>query len=196
MIINITLVENDTKTFQKAMEDEMVKSVKHLEGELVKIRTGRAHPSLIENLPVSVYGGAPMALKNIAACAAPDARLLTIQPWDSGVIGEIEKAISNSDLGLSPANDGQIIRITLPEMSTSRRDDLVKMLNKKVEECKIAIRNVRKDFNNFIRDAKKDKDISENFFSRLSDLLQEVTDRYCKQADDKGEKKAKEIRDF
>jgi ribosome recycling factor len=196
MIINITLVENDTKTFQKAMEDEMVKSVKHLEGELVKIRTGRAHPSLIENLPVSVYGGAPMALKNIAACAAPDARLLTIQPWDSGVIGEIEKAISNSDLGLSPANDGQIIRLTLPEMSSSRREDLVKILNKKVEECKIAIRNVRKDFNNFIRDAKKDKDISENFFSRLSDLLQEVTDRYCKQADDKGEKKAKEIRDF
>jgi ribosome recycling factor len=196
MIINITLLENDTKTFQKAMEDEMVKSVKHLEGELVKIRTGRAHPSLIENLPVSVYGGAPMALKNIAACAAPDARLLTIQPWDSGVIGEIEKAISNSELGLSPANDGQIIRLTLPEMSSSRREDLVKILNKKVEECKIAIRNVRKDFNNFIRDAKKDKDISENFFSRLSDLLQEVTDRYCKQADDKGEKKAKEIREF
>ncbi len=101
-MIQITLVENDTKTFQKAMEDEMAKSIKHLEAELIKVRTGRAHPSLIENLPVSVYGGAPLPLKNIAACAAPDARLLTIQPWDAGVIGEIEKAISNSDLGLEP----------------------------------------------------------------------------------------------
>lgn len=195
-MIQITLVENDTKTFQKAMEDEMGKPMKHLEGELIKIRTGRAHTALIESLPVSVYGGAPMPLKSIAACSAPDARLLTIQPWDPGVIGEIEKAISNSDLGLSPANDGQIIRLTLPEMSASRREDLVKILSKKVEECKISIRNVRKDFNNLIRDAKKDKDISENFFSRLSDILQDVTDRYCKQADDKGEKKAKEIRDF
>lgn len=195
-MIQITLVENDTKTFQKAMDDEMVKSIKHLEGELVKIRTGRAHTSLIENLPVSVYGGAPMPLKNIAACAAPDARLLTIQPWDAGIIGDIEKAISNSEIGISPVNDGQIIRLTLPEMSTSRREELVKILSKKVEESKIAIRNVRKDFNNLIRDAKKDKHISENFFNRLSDILQEVTDRYCKQADDKGEKKAKEIREF
>lgn len=193
---NITLVENDTKTFQKAMEDEMGKSIKHLEGELLKIRTGRAHTSLIENLPVSVYGGAPMPLRQIASCAAPDVRLLTVQPWDASVIGDIEKAISNSDLGLKPENDGTIIRLTLPEMSSSRREELVKILSKKVEECKIAMRNVRKDFNNLIRDAKKDKTISENFFNRLSDLLQDVTDRYCKMADDKGEKKAKEIREF
>jgi ribosome recycling factor len=178
------------------MDDEMAKSIKHLESELIKIRTGRAHTALIENLPVSVYGGAPLPLKQVAACAAPDARLLTIQPWDTNVIGEIEKAISNSDLGLSPQNDGQIIRLTLPEMSSSRREELVKILHKKVEECKIAIRNVRKDYNNLIRDAKKDKTISENFFNRLSDILQEVTDRFCKLADDKGEKKAKEIREF
>lgn len=195
-MINITLVENDTKTFQKAMEDEMSKSIKHLEGELVKIRTGRAHTSLIESLPVSVYGGAPMPLKQVAACAAPDARLLTVQPWDSNIIGDIEKAISNSDLGLTPVNDGAIIRLTLPEMSTSRREELVKILSKKVEECKIAMRNVRKDFNNLIRDAKKDKTISENFFNRLEDLLQNITDRYCKMADEKGEKKAKELREF
>ena len=195
-MINITLVENDTKTFQKTMEDEMNKSIKHLEGELIKIRTGRAHTSLIENLPVSVYGGAPMPLKQVAACAAPDARLLTVQPWDTNIIGDIEKAISNSDLGLTPVNDGAIIRLTLPEMSASRREELVKILSKKVEECKIAMRNVRKDFNNLIRDAKKDKTISENFFNRLEDILQDVTDRYCKLADDKGEKKAKELREF
>jgi len=195
-MINITLVENDTKTFQKAMEDEMAKSIKHLEGELLKIRTGRAHTSLIENLPVSVYGGAPMPLRQIASCAAPDVRLLTVQPWDASVIGDIEKAISNSDLGLKPENDGAIIRLTLPEMSSSRREELVKILAKKVEECKIAVRNIRKDFNNLIRDAKKDKTISENFFNRLSDLLQDVTDRYCKSADEKGERKAKEIREL
>lgn len=195
-MINITLVENESKPFQKAMEDEMAKAIKHLEGELVKIRTGRAHTSLIEDLPVSVYGGAPMPLKQVAACAAPDVRLLTIQPWDPSVIGEIEKAIANSELGLTPANDGQIIRLTLPEMSSSRREELVKILNKKIEECKITVRNIRKDFNNLIRDAKKDKSISENFFNRLSDLLQEVTDRYCKLSDEKGEKKAKEIREF
>ncbi len=107
-----------------------------------------------------------------------------------------KKQLAIQILDLSPANDGQIIRLTLPEMSTARREDLVKILNKKVEECKIAMRNVRKDFNNLIRDAKKDKEISENFFSRLSDILEDVTGRYCKQADDKGEKKAKEIREF
>lgn len=195
-MIKITLVENDTKTFQKAMEEEMGKSIKHLEGELLKIRTGRAHTSLIENLPVSVYGGAPMPLRQVASCAAPESRLLTVQPWDTSVIGDIEKAISSSDLGLKPENDGAIIRIVLPEMSSARREELVKVLAKKVEECKIAMRNVRKDFNNFIRDAKKDKTISENFFNRLEDLLQDVTDRSCKMADEKGEKKAKEIREI
>lgn len=194
-MIKLTLVENDTKTFQKAMEDEMGKSIKHLEGELLKIRTGRAHTSLIENLPVSVYGGAPMPLRQVASCAAPESRLLTVQPWDISVIGDIEKAISASDLGLKPENDGTLIRLVLPDMSSGRREELVKVLAKKVEECKIAMRNVRKEFNNLIRDSKKDKDISENFFNRLEDLLQDVTDRYCKMADDKGDKKAKEIRE-
>ena len=106
-MINITLVENESKPFQKAMEDEMAKAIKHLEIELVKVRTGRAHTALIEDLPVSVYGGAPMPLKQVAACAAPDARLLTIQPWDPSVIGEIEKAISNLKYSGSPNKNSQ-----------------------------------------------------------------------------------------
>lgn len=130
--------------------------------------------------------------KSCGACC-PDARLITIQPWDKAVIGEIEKAIKNSDVGLTPVNDGDIIRLRLPEMSSTRRDELIKILGKKVEESKISIRNVRKDFNNFIRDAKKDKAISENFFSRLSDVLQKVTDTFIEKTDQLGAKKEKEI---
>lgn len=194
-MIEITLVENDVKSFEKALEQEMNKPLKHLDGEMIKIRTGRAHTSLIEDLPVVVYGNAPMPLKQVAALAAPDSRLLTIQPWDPNVIADIERALAQSDLGLTPANDGNLIRLTLPEMSSSRREELVKVLGKKLEESKITIRNVRKDFNNFIRDAKKDKKISENFFSRLEDSIQNITDKFIKLIDEKGDRKAKEIRE-
>jgi ribosome recycling factor len=175
------------------MEAEMDKSIKHLDRELVKIRTGRAHTALVEDLPVSIYGQAPVALKSLAALAAPDARMITIQPWDSNVIGEIERAISESDIGITPANDGNLIRLRLPEMSSSRRDELVKILGKKAEEAKVAIRNVRKDFQNLIRDAKKDKVISENFFNRLNDVLQKVTDTFVDKAEQLRLKKEKEI---
>lgn len=192
-MIELTLIENEPKSFETAMNDEMTKAIKHFEGELIKIRTGRAHTSLIEDLPVICYGGAPMPLKNIASLAAPDIRLLTIQPWDTSIIGEIEKAILNSDLGLTPQNDGTIIRLQLPEMSTSRREELLKILNKKLEECKISIRNIRKEFHNLIRDAKKDKEISENFFNRLSDILQKTTDSFIEKSDHMSKKKEKEI---
>lgn len=195
-MITLTLVENDTKSFKTAMEAEMLKAIKHFEGELIKIRTGRAHTSLIEDLPVSVYGGAPMPLRQIASLAAPEARLLTIQPWDESTLNDIEKAITSSDVGLTPRNDGKIIRLALPEMSTSRREELIKILGKKHEECKIGIRRVRQDFNNLIRDAKKDKKISENFFSRLSDILQEVTDKFTENSDQLASKKEKEVTSF
>ena len=193
-MINIQLVENDQKTFQNAMDAEMLKSIKHFETELLKIRTGRAHTSLIEDVQVAVYGNAPAPLKQLASLAAPDARLLTIQPWDASIINDIEKAIMNSELGVKPLNDGAVIKIVLPEMSSSRRDELIKILGKKLEECKIAIRNVRKDFNNLIRDAKQNKAISENFYSRLTDLLQKITDANTDKADQLASKKEKEIR--
>jgi ribosome recycling factor len=175
------------------MEVEMTKAIKHLENELVKIRTGRAHTSLVEDLPVAAYGQMPVPLKNLAVLAAPDVRLITIQPWDKNLIGDIERAIKASDVGLTPINDGDMIRLRLPEMSSTRRDELVKILGKKVEECRVAIRNIRKDFNNFIRDAKKDKVISENFFNRLSDVLQKVTDTFIEKAEQLATKKEKEI---
>lgn len=195
-MLEFTLIENDTKSFEKAMEQEMEKGIKHFERELVAIRTGRAHTSLIENIMVTCYGGSPMPLKNIASLAAPDARLLTIQPWDNATIGDIEKALTASDIGITPINDGAVIQLRLPEMSAHRRDELVKILNNKTEECKVAIRNVRKEFNNLIRDAKKDKKISENFFNRLEDSLQKVTDIFIKQADTISKKKEGELRNF
>jgi len=193
-VIAYVIVENDQKGFQNAMEAEMLKPIKHFEGELIKIRTGRAHTSLVEEIPVAIYGQASMPLKNVAALTAPEPRLIVVQPWDTSVINEIEKAITNSDLGISPINDGKIIRIQLPEISTSRRDDLVKILGKKLEESRVSIRNIRKDFNNLMRDAKKDKKISENFFNRLEDVLQQVTDKYIKTVDQKAEKKEVDIK--
>ena len=191
--IEVILVENDIKSFQKPMEAEIEKPIKHLEGELIKIRTGRAHTSLIENIPVSAYGQEAMALKGLAVLGAPDVRLLTVQPWDTTIIADIEKAIISSDLGITPNNDGKIIRLQLPQLSGTRREELLKILGQKVEECKIAIRNIRKDFKNLIVDAKKNKTISENFYNRLSDVLQKITDKYCDLADQMEKKKTTEI---
>lgn len=192
-IKEILLVENDIKSFQTPMEAEMTKPIKFFEGELLKVRTGRAHTSLIEDIQVAAYGQSAMPLKNLAALAAPEARLLTIQPWDVGIIPDIEKAIQTSEIGINPATDGKIIRLQLPEMSAQRRDELLKMLGKKLEECKIAIRNVRKEFHNLLRDSKKDKVISENFHNRLEDVLQKVTDKFIEQAEQLSKKKEKDI---
>jgi ribosome recycling factor len=191
---NLVLIENNTKDFEKAMEEEMVKAIKHFEHELVKIRTNRAHTSMVEDLPVSCYGQAPMPLKNVAALSAPEPKLIVIQPWDPSIIADIERAILNSDLGINPINDGKLIRLQLPEISSSRREELIKLLHKKLEECKIAIRNIRKDFNNLVRDAKKDKTISENFANRLDDLVQKVTDKFTAQAQKLSDNKEKDLK--
>jgi len=196
MSIEFNLIENDSKSFETAMETEMVKPIKHFERELVKIRTGRANTAMIEDLKVSCYGQAPMPLKSLAVLGAPDAKLLTIQPWDASVITDIEKGINESNLGLLPENDGKIIRIRLPEMSSTRREELIKVLNKKLEECRVGIRNIRKDFHNIMRDNKKNKAISEDFYNRLEDSLKKVTDKFVKQAEEMGKKKEQDIRVF
>jgi ribosome recycling factor len=190
---DIKIIENDVKSFQTPMEAEMQKVIKFFEGELAKIRTGRAHTSLVEDISVVGYTG-PMKLKQVAVIAAPESRLITIQPWDPAMIDPIEKAISTSDIGLTPVNDGKLIRLALPEMSSARRDDLVKVLHKKNNEGKERVREVRKDFNNTLRDHKKDKKISENFFSRLEDVLQKVHDKAIEQLDQLTQKKEKDIK--
>jgi ribosome recycling factor len=190
----IVLVENDVKSFENPMKLEMEKPIKHFDGELTKIRTGRAHTSMIEDIQVVCYGQAPTPLKNLAALAAPEPRMLTIQPWDASIIPDIEKAIKASDVGVSPVNDGALIRLQLPEMSSARREDLLKVLGKKLEDCRVAVRNVRRDFNNLLKDAKKDKVISENFFNRLNDSLQKVTDQFIELAEQKASKKEKDLK--
>jgi ribosome recycling factor len=189
----IILIENDIKSFQKPMEAEMENPLRHFERELVKIRTGRAHTSMIEDIPVAVYGQEAMPLKGLGTVSAPDARLLTVQPWDASIIPDIEKAIVAAGVGVAPVNDGKIIRLRLPEMSSDRREELVKMLHKKLEECRVTIRNVRKDFKNVLTDAKKDKKISENFYNRLEELLQKITDSYIEKVEAMAKKKEVEL---
>lgn len=191
---NLVLVENNTKDIEKTMDEEMTKAIKHFEHELVKIRTNRAHTSMVEDIPVSCYSQAPMPLKNVAALSAPEPKLIVIQPWDPSIIGDIERAIISSDLGINPINDGKIIRLQLPEISSSRREELIKLLHKKLEECKIAIRNARKEFNNLTRDAKKDKSISENFANRLDELIQKTTDKFTALAQKTSDHKEKDLR--
>src|ERR1700733_13508414 len=128
----IILIENDIKSFQKPMEAEMENPLKHFERELVKIRTGRAHTSMIEDIPVSCYGQDAVPLRGLGVVSAPDARLLTVQPWDASVIPDIEKAIAASGFGVSAVNDGKTIRFRLPEMSSERREELIKLLHKKL----------------------------------------------------------------
>ncbi len=193
MAIELQLIENDINGFQKPIEAEMNKAIKHLEGELVKIRTNRAHTSLVEGIEISAYGQAPMPLKALAVLAAPEARLITIQPWDVSIVPDIEKAIVAAGIGITPRNDGKVIFLQLPEMSSDRRDELVKILGKKLEETKVALRSIRKDFHNIIRDGKKNKSISENFHDRLEDVMQKVTDQFVKKADELADKKKKDI---
>lgn len=189
----IAFIEGDSKSIETLAKQEMDKAIKHFEKELLAIRTGRASTAMLEGLKVECYGQL-MGLRELATLAAPDARLLTIQPWDPSIIGDIEKALQTSDLGVSPSNDGKVIRIQLPQMSATRREELVKILGKKVEECRIAIRNSRKDILNEIRDADKKHIISEDFAEKLSTLLQKVTDEFIKKADVMYEKKAGELR--
>jgi ribosome recycling factor len=181
------------KDFEQAISVEMDKTVKFFEKELLKIRSGKAHTSMIEDIKVNSYG-TMMPLKQVAALSAPDVNLLVIQPWDKGIIGDIEKAISTSDLEVTPVNDGNVIRIQLPRLSTERREELIKTLGKKLEETKVTLRNVRKDFHNLIREAEKGKKISEDYSKRLQDVLQKFTDKIIEMIDKLSKKKEDEIR--
>jgi len=194
-MIDLHLTDQNQKEFEKTMAQDLDKIVEHFGKELVTIRTGRAHPSLIEKVMVPCYGGASMMeLRQVAAISTPEARLIVVEPWDKGVINDIERGIQNSNLGFNPVNDGNIIRIVLPEMSSDRREELVKLLGKKLEEARVAVRNRRKDFNNLIRDSIKSKAISEDHSRRLTEVLQKITDTYIKKLEDIAAKKEKDIK--
>jgi ribosome recycling factor len=174
------------------VEHRMAKAVEVLQHDLQAIRTGRAAPALVERLPVEYYG-ASVPLQQIAAIHATDARTLTIQPYDRKALGDIEKAIQKSDLGLNPTNDGQVIRLVMPPLTAERRKDLVKVVHKKVDEAKVAVRNCRRDGHERLREQEKAKEISADELKRGTDRLQKLTDRYIDEMDRVGRAKEAEI---
>lgn len=193
-MIQLKFHEGDpVSKFEEAVAFEMQKHLDYFVNELKKMRTGRAHTSLVEDMPIECYGNT-MRLRDVATITAPDAQMIVIQPWDQSNLADIERSIALSELNLSPQNDGNIIRIKIAPMSTDQRDRLIKGLGKKLEESKIAIRNVRKEFNNFIRDLEKTKSISEDTEKRLQASLQKVTDQLVELADKQSDKKEKEIK--
>lgn len=173
-------------------ESRMKKSVDSLREELVTLRTGRASPALVEHLLVNYYD-VPTPLIQIAGITAPEPRLLVIQPWDLNSLKDIERAILTSDLGLTPTSDGRVIRLAIPYLTEERRRDLVKKVHQRVEECKVALRNIRRDVIADMEEAKKEKMISEDDLFRGKDKLQEVTEKYYDLADEVGRAKEKEI---
>ncbi|MBI2344900.1 ribosome recycling factor [Candidatus Dependentiae bacterium] len=190
----ILIEEGNIKSFEKLVTAEMEKAMTHFEKELVGIRTGKAQIGMIEDIKVECYGGSVMRLRDVASLAAPDINMLTIQPWDKGIISDIERSINISHLGLTPIVDGDIIRLEIPRMTTSRRDELSKLVGQKIEASKIDIRNIRKDVQNFVKDAQKGKKISEDFEKRLQKTLQDLTDNFVNKIDTQGEKKKAELK--
>lgn len=186
--------EGNTKNFEKQVAAEMDKSLTHFEKDLASVRTGRAQVSMIEDVKVECYGGSVMRLRDVASLAAPDVNILTIQPWDKGIMGDIERGILASHLGMTPIVDGDIIRMEIPRMTTARRDELSKIVGQKVETSKIDIRNIRKNVQNLIKDTAKSKKISEDFEKRLQKMLQDFTDKYTDKIDAAGEKKKTELK--
>jgi ribosome recycling factor len=173
-------------------DQHMDKSLESLRGHLTTIRTGRANPGIIEHLTVDYYG-APTPLQTIAAISSPDPRQLLVQPYDKSALGSIEKALRTSDLGFNPTNDGSVIRIAIPPLTEERRRDMVKLVHKRIEEAKIAIRNVRRDVLEHLRKLKKDRKVSEDEEKRAQEQLQRVTDRAIREADIIGQTKEAEI---
>lgn len=172
--------------------ERMAKAVEALRRDLATIRTGRAATGLVEHLRVDYYG-TPTPLNQIASIAVPEPRVITIQPWDRQAIGAIERAIQKSDLGLNPSNDGTLIRLVLPQLTEQRRKELVKLVHKKVEDGRVAVRNVRRDCLEELRRRQKNKEISEDEERRLQDQLQKLTDRYIGEVDQVGKEKEAEL---
>ena len=173
-------------------ETKMEKTLETLGKELASIRTGRASLSILDGITVEYYG-AVSPLNQVATLSIPESRLIVIQPWDPSTIKEIEKAIMRSDLGLTPNNDGKVIRIPIPPLTEERRIQLVKVVKRHGEEGKIAIRNIRRDSITTAKDFEKEKEISEDDLHRAQDEIQKITDRFIEKVDELIERKEKDI---
>jgi ribosome recycling factor len=174
------------------LRQRMRKSVEVLQDDLLAIRTGRASPALVEKLPVEYYGSMT-PLNQMASIAVPEPRLLVIRPWDPSALSDIERAILRSDLGLTPMNDGKLIRLNIPRLTEERRRELVKVVARRVEEARIAIRNLRRDALKDLQEFEKEKMISEDDFFRGKDEVQKLTDEFIEEIDEIGRRKEEEV---
>ena len=171
-------------------DEKMQNTFDHLEADYQGIRAGRANPHVLDKLRVDYYG-TPTPIQQVGNVTIPEARMIQIAPWEKSLIKDIEKAILASDIGITPSNDGSVIRLVFPELTEERRKDLVKEVKKKAEECKVAVRNIRRDGNDAFK--KIAKEISEDEVKQLEDELQKMTDKYIKDVDKLMEEKSKEI---
>lgn len=181
-----------TEKVYKDIKDKMNKSVEALKTDLKKIRTGRASLSIFDGIKADYYG-TPTPINQMSSIAVPESRLITIQPWDVSAIKEIERAILKSDLGLTPSNDGKIIRIAIPPLTEQRRKEIVKTVNKICENYKVAIRNIRRDSNDLLKSLKKDGEIAEDQAFKSQDEVQKITDDYIKKIETVYKEKEAEI---
>lgn len=180
------------KEIYSAHEDKMKKALEVLRKEYGSLRAGRATPSLLEKVMVDYYGS-PTPVNQVANVSVPEPRMIVIQPWEKTMLNAIDKAIQKSDLGLMPNNDGTVIRLTIPQLTQERRSEIVKVIHKKAEECRVAIRNLRRDANDDIKKGEKDKLISEDEAKKAQDDIQKLTDKYIKEIDQVMASKEKEI---
>ena len=180
---------NDTL---KSIDDKMKASLKVFRADLATIRTGHATPALVEHIKVE-YAGVPTPLNQLAGISAPEAGLLVIQPWDKSCIGNIEKAILKTELGINPSNDGNIIRIAIPPLSEERRQEMIKIVHRKMEERRVAIRSLRHEAMNEFKRMEKDKEISQDEHKRASDQLQTITDVFMNEIETVGKDKEQEL---
>ena len=176
----------------KLYEDKMVKTIDALEEEYTTIRAGRANPHILDKIKVDYYG-TPTSLQQVANISVPEARMLQIQPWESSLIKEIEKAILVSDLGITPNNDGKVIRLVFPELTEDRRKELAKDIKKKGDNAKVAVRNVRRDANDAVKKQNKAGEISDDELKGIEDDIQKLTDKYTALIDKAVENKTKKI---
>ncbi len=172
--------------------DKMEKTLEHLSGDYMSIRAGRANPHVLDKIKVDYYG-TPTPLQSVGNVTVPEPRLIQIAPWEKTMIKEIEKAILASDVGITPSNDGAVIRLVFPELTEERRKELAKDVKKKAEDAKVAVRNIRRDGNDAFKKLSKTDDVSEDEIKDLEDGLQKLTDQYISKIDKLCEEKSSEI---
>lgn len=173
-------------------KEKMEKTLANLEKEYASIKAGRANPAVLDRVRVDYYG-TPTPVGQVGTVSTPEPSMLVIQPWDTSIIKDIEKAIQTSDIGINPQNDGKVIRLSFPPLTEERRKEIGKNIKKYAEECKVAIRNLRRDALDKYKAEKKNSAITEDDFKAAEKKIQDLTDKYCKEADELSSKKEKEI---